>query len=424
MRFLASGLVGVSVVIASVVAVAGGGGCGDRKSGGLPPAEAWKAPAGSGAAAAPQETPDERLARCAATVFVADAVRDGNLPTGILEQLAGVPDPQAIVVLRALQHAAARFPVADQHAGLLAESTFQLVERGETASARPLLERAAGLLGRGIDHEMRASIAAATIARTYGRLGDASAVERLGGTPFTGPFLARGLAEGGHDALADDTYARLMTVGELDPLAAAELPVVDLVRGRLDLARGRIAGRPADWRGVHALILATAAVERAHPEARALVAEAARELDAVSGAGPAMILELAELQHAVGDTTGAAQRRAGLRVALASERDERRAWQALSNLHGLAVRARAADEAGAILADLEARRAPPWMLALTRGQGLVIAGELKAAIEDVERLPVDLSPPRGVVYVEVLLRYFAGPRDPALERWLDEHICR
>ncbi len=423
MRYPASGLVAVSVVIASVAAAAASGGCGDRKSGGLPPAEEWKAPAGSGGASA-APAPDEQLARCAATVFVADAVRDGNLPTGILEQLAGVPDREAIVVLRALQHAAARFPVADQHAGLLAESTFRLVERGETASALPLLERAVGLLGRGTDHEMRASIAAATIARTYGRLGDASAVERLGGTPFAGPFLARGLAEGGHDTLADDVYARLMTVGKLDPLAAAELPVVDLVRGRLDLARARIASRPADWRGVHALILATAAVERDHPEARALVAEAARELDAAPGAGPAMILELSELQHAVGDTTGAAQRRAGLRVALASERDERRAWQALSNLHGLALRAGVADEANAIFADLEARRAPPWMLALTRAQGLVITGELKAAVEDVERMTTDLSPPRGVVYVEVLLRYFAGPRDPALERWLAEHFCR
>ena len=39
-------------------------------------------------------------------------------------------------------------------------------------------------------------------------------------------------------------------------------------------------------------------------------------------------------------------------------------------------------------------------------------------------MTTDLSPPRGVVYVEVLLRYFAGPRDPALERWLAEHFCR
>ncbi|MBZ0236660.1 MAG: hypothetical protein K8M05_30310, partial [Deltaproteobacteria bacterium] len=91
---------------------------------------------------------------------------------------------------------------------------------------------------------------------------------------------------------------------------------------------------------------------------------------------------------------------------------------------GLALRAGAADEAHAVFGDLEARRAPPWMLTLTRAQGQVIAGQLKQAVEEVERQSVDSHPPRGVIYVEVLLRYFAGPRDPDMERWLDEHMCR
>jgi hypothetical protein len=64
------------------------------------------------------------------------------------------------------------------------------------------------------------------------------------------------------------------------------------------------------------------------------------------------------------------------------------------------------------------------MLALTRAQRHVRAGALKQAIEEVERLSADANPPRGVIYVEALVAYFAGPRDPEFDRWLTEHICR
>ena len=92
-------------------------------------------------------------------------------------------------------------------------------------------------------------------------------------------------------------------------------------------------------------------------------------------------------------------------------------------LYVLALRSGAPDEARDLLRELEAAGAVPWMMTLARAEGLARTGELKAAIEDVQRLPVEMLPPSGVIYTIVVMRYLAGARDPELERWLLDHIC-
>jgi hypothetical protein len=73
---------------------------------------------------------------------------------------------------------------------------------------------------------------------------------------------------------------------------------------------------------------------------------------------------------------------------------------------------------------MRALGAVPWQLALARDVGLARTGELQRAVEDVATVPAEQSPPRGVVHLEVLIRYMARPqRDPELERWLIAHIC-
>jgi len=73
---------------------------------------------------------------------------------------------------------------------------------------------------------------------------------------------------------------------------------------------------------------------------------------------------------------------------------------------------------------MKTRGAAPWALTLARDVGLARSGELQRAVEDVALLSADAAPPRGVVHLEVLIRYLARPqRDPALERWLLDHVC-
>jgi hypothetical protein len=133
---------------------------------------------------------------------------------------------------------------------------------------------------------------------------------------------------------------------------------------------------------------------------------------------------MAELAQALGDTAGATTRRARARADLATTKDPRDALAPMHNLYVLAVEAGAADEAAGILADMEARGAAPWALALARDIGLARTGELERAVEDVARLSADAAPPRGVVFLEVVIRYLARPqRDPELERWLLDHLC-
>jgi hypothetical protein len=359
-----------------------------------------------------------------ARTFVDDAARDGNLPTSILEQLDPVPDDRAVVILRALATAAARLPRADQNAMLLAESTLRLVERGVTDSAPAALERVEVLINRPADSEFRPEIAAAAAARAWGRLGDAEAVMRLRDNPTMGPNLARGLAEGGHGALADETLGRVVTLSKVDPIAVGEIAVTELIRGRTEQARKLVAVSAADWRAVYALILATAAVERKHPDARAILADAAAIIDREARVGPNMMGSLSELHHELGDIDGAAKRRARMRADLEHNPDARAVQSGLYELYGLALDAGSADEAAAVFAAMEARGAAPWMLSLARGERLVKAGELQAAVDDVSKLAADAYPPRGVVHLEVLLAYLArSQRDPALEQWLVAHVC-
>jgi hypothetical protein len=406
-----------------------GFGCSDRKSGGLPPATDWQAPVSADAGKpAVVETPTEILARCAARAFVDDAARDGNLPGDIIDDVAVVPDDRAVVLLRALATASSRLPRADQHAVLLAQATLMLAERGVTDTAPAALQRVAVLIDRPADSEFRPEIAAAYAARTWGRLGDADAVKRLGADPRVGPHVARGLAEGGHGDLADQTLGRIVaeTSSTIDPLAAGEIAVTELVRGRADQARTLVAAAPAGSRSVYALLLATAAVERKHPDARAIFDEAAAIIDR-EPPGRYVGLKMAELAQAVGDTAGAAARRGRARAAVDSFRDDRDPFIAASMLYGLhvlALEAGATDEAAAVLAEMETRGAPPWAVTLARGVGLARKGELKRAIEEVAKLPAAQSPPRGVVHLEVLIRHLARPQaDPELERWLTAHIC-
>lgn len=427
MRIAAFGLVAFSVVAAVVSAVIALG-CGDRKSdkGGLPPAADWQAPASQDAAAAvAEESVEETLARCAARSFVDDAARDGNLPADIIDELVDVPDAQrAKVVLHALATAAARLPRADQHAMLLATATQMLVERGDTGTARAALARVETLIDRPRDSEFRPEIAAAAAARAWGRLGDVEAIERLGSDASAAPYLARGLAEGGHDQLADEVLARQATLSKIDPLASSEIAVAELIRGRVERARAIVAGTTADWRSVYAFVLAKAAVERNHPDAATLFADAAAQVDRETPPPPSMMLGMAELAQALGDTADATARRARARVALAATKDPRDGLAAMYNLYVLAVEAAAAAEAAGILGDMTAGGAAPWALTLARDIGLARTGELQAAVEDVARLPADAGPPRGVVHLEVLIRYLARPqRDPALERWLLDHLC-
>lgn len=374
------------------------------------------------------ETPDEQLARCVARSFVDDATRDGNLPGDTVDGVARVPDDRAIVILRALAAASARLPRADQHAMLLAQATRMLVERGVTDTAATALHRVEVLIARPADSELRPDIAGAEAARAWGRLADADAVQRLGADPKVGPHVARGLAEGGHGELADSTLSRLITEtnAQVDPLAAGEIAVIELIRGRTDQARKLVAASSADWRSVYALLLATAAVERKHPDARAIFDEAAAIIDR-SNPLPRMQLQMTELAQALGDTAGAATRRARARDTvrdLQNHPDPFIVPSALMELHVLALEAGATDEAAALLAEMDARGAPPWAIALARGIGLARTGELRRAVEDVAKLPPEQSPPRGVVHLEVLVHYLARPqRDPELERWLIAHIC-
>jgi hypothetical protein len=414
-RFTAIGLVAFSVLA----------GCGDRKrdAGGLPPSEEWKAPPTSDAIPAAVESVEETLARCVARTFVDDAARDGNLPADTIDGLADVPAERAVVVLRALAGASTRLPRADQHAMLLAHATLMLIERGVTDTAPAALRRVEVLIERPADHEFRPEIAAAAAARAWGRLADAAAVTRLGDHPARAPYLARGLAEGGHGALADEVLGRIVTLARVEPFAAAELAITELVRGRVDQARKLVAVAPADWRSVHAVLLATAAVERDHPDARAIFAEAAAIVDR-DAPRPRMAITMAKLAHAVGDLDGAAARRASLRTDLAANPDRGEVLSTLYGVYALAAEAGATDEAGAVLGDMKARGAAPWMLALARGEGLARTGELQRAVEDVARLPADAAPPRGVVHLLVLVRYLARPqRDPAFEQWLLARVC-
>jgi hypothetical protein len=416
---IVAGLVVFSAFVAASVA------CGDKKSGGLPPSDDWKPPATSDAAVAvAPETPDETLARCVARVFVDDAARDGNLPGDTVDSLAAVPDERAIVVLRALASASARLPRADQHAMLLAQATFMLVERGVTDTAPAALRRVDVLIDRPADSQFRPEIAAAYAARTWGRLGDADAVNRLGADPYAAPYLARGLAEGGHEQLSSKVTTALLSLSTIDPIAGSQIAVADLIGGHVADARGMIKYTSAEWRGVYAYELAKAAVERKHPEAAALFAEASALLDR-DRVAPSIALGMAELAQALGDSKDAAVRRAKVRAGITSQRDGGpNLMSALYNLHVLAIDAGGTDEAAAILADMQALGAVPWQLALARGVGLARAGELQRAIEEVAKVPAEQAPPRGVVFLEVLARYMARPqRDPALERWLTTHIC-
>ncbi|MCL4226839.1 MAG: hypothetical protein KJZ91_20470 [Myxococcales bacterium] len=405
--------------------------CGDRRAdggGGLPPAERWQAPAGADTAAAPPaETADERLARCVAEVFVAEAGRDGNLPSDVLRAWPGVADADAITLLRALVAAAGRLAAADQQALLLAEAGLALVERGETQTARAALDRAGALARRdGRDRrETRADLAVAGAARAWGRLGDDAAVRRLAADPEAAPYLARGLVEGGHGERADQVLAGLDASGAIEPFAAGELPIVDLLRGRPERARARLAAAPADWREVFALRLATAAVEHGHADARALVAQAAGLVDG-AGAPPSMELELARLAHLVGDGDGARARRGRIHRALLALPDPDLARVALTRLHAVALDADDRAGAAAAIAALEERGARPWMLAMVRADALARAGELDRALDEVEHLAPSLRPPRGVVYVWLLTRHLArgaGERDAAFARRLAGRAC-
>jgi hypothetical protein len=134
---------------------------------------------------------------------------------------------------------------------------------------------------------------------------------------------------------------------------------------------------------------------------------------------------MAELAQALGDTKDAATRRAKVRATLTvPQGGSRNSMSALYKLHVLAIDAGAADEAAAILADMQALGAVPWQLALARGVGLAHTGELQRAIEEVSKVPLEQAPPRGVVFLDVIVRYMARPqRDPELERWLIAHIC-
>jgi hypothetical protein len=419
---IVAGLVAFSALVAALAASAA---CGDKKSGGLPPSSDWKAPPSSDAAVgAVPETADETLARCAARSFVDDAARDGNLPGDIVDDLAAVPAERAIVVLRALASASARLPRADQHAMLLGQATLMLVERGVTDTAPAALQRVAVLVDRPADSELRPEIAAAYAARAWGRLADADAVKRLSADAVAAPYLARGLAEGGHDQLAGDVLTGMLSLSKIDPIAGSQIAVADLIRGHVADARDIIQYASADLRAVYAFELAKAAVERKHPEAAALFAQAAAIIDRES-APPSVALGMAELAQALGDTKDAAARRAIARRNLTAPGGSARdAVGALYNLYLLAVDAGAADEAAAILADMQSLGAVPWQLALARGVGLARVGELQRAVEDVAALPAEQSPPRGVVHLEVLVRYMARPqRDPELERWLIAHIC-
>jgi hypothetical protein len=420
-RITASGLVVVSALVALVALVALG--CGDKKPrDGLPPSADWQAPAGQDGAVPPVlASPEDRLAGCAASAFVDDAARDGNLPDDVLEDLNAVPDAKAIVLLRALARASSRLPAADQQAMLLASAALHLAQRGETRWRTPV-ERATALLERESTNDMRTQIAAANTARTWGRLGDADAIARLGDDPRLGPHLARGLAEGGHVDRAAQLVARLESSDTTDGFAMAELPITHLVLGRFDVARAAVAASPVDWRAIHALLLARAAVEHRHARARELVADAGRFMDAETTV-PSAEIDLATFELAVGDRDGSAARRARLRTSLAAEPDDDRARMAYYNLHVLAARAGAADEARTLLGDLQSRRAAPWMMTLARSHGLAVSGHPKEAIEEVERLPLDAAPPRGVIDLDALMAYLAGPQDPELERWLTTHIC-
>lgn len=416
MRVLAFGLVAFSAVAV---------GCGDTKRDGLPPAADWQAPATQeAAAAAVPESVEETLARCVARTFVDDAARDGNLPADIIDDLVDVPDARrAGVVLHALASAAARLPRPDQNAMLLATTTLMLVERGDTETARTALQRIEALIDRPADNEFRPEIAGADAARAWGRLGDADAVKRLAADASRAPHLARGLAEGGHAQLADEVLGRIVTLSKIDPLAASEIAVVELIRGRVDQARAIVAHAGADWREVYAFVLVTAAVERKHPDAAILFADAAAIIDRTN-APPSIALGMAEHAHALGDTAGAAARRAKARADLLAEKDRGKAMSVLYKLYVLAVEAGAADEAAGILGDMQARGAAPWALALARGDALARTGELQRAVEVVATVPADQAPPTGVVHLQVLIRHLARPqRDPAMEQWLVEHLC-
>jgi hypothetical protein len=315
-------------------------------------------------------------------------------------------------------------PRADQHAMLLAQTTLMLVERGVTDTAPTALKRVEALVARPADSEFRPEIAAAYAARAWGRLGEADAVKRLGADGSAAPYLARGLAEGGHDQLASEVLTGMLSLSKIDPIAGSQIAVAELVRGHLADARGMITYASADWRAVYAYELAKAAVERKHPEAAALFAEAAAIIDRES-APPSLALGMAELAQALGDTKDAATRRAKVRVDLTSLPGRGpNSMSALYNLHVLAVDAGAADEAAVILGDMQTLGAVPWQLALARGVGLARTGELQRAVEEVAKVPAEQSPPRGVVHLEVLVGYMARPqRDPELERWLTTHIC-
>lgn len=422
MRIAASGLVVVSALSLSLP-FALGCGCGDKKREGLPPAADWQPPPGSGAAGpVAVEMPEEILARCAARAFVDDAARDGNMPEDVLDDLASVPDAGAVVLLRALAAAAARLPNAEQQAMLLGGVGLRLAQRGDVEGARTPLRRALALLDRPATNDMQRQLASMSVARAGGRLADPDAMARFGGDPTLAPYLARGLAEAGHAELADQTLARIATFDRLDPFGAAEIAITLLARGRFDEARARAAAAPVDQRVLGSLLLATAAVDARHPQARALVDDAARLMDADETV-PSAEIDLARIQLAVGDAPGSAARRVRLRTAIAAEPDADRARMTLYNLHVLATRAGAADEAAALLGDLEARSAAPWMLALARGQSLAVTGKVKEAIAEVERIPADGAPPRGVIFVDALASYLAAARDPELERWLTAHIC-
>ncbi|MBE7449957.1 MAG: hypothetical protein HS111_13970 [Kofleriaceae bacterium] len=404
--------------------------CGDRRAdggGGLPPAERWQAPAGADTAAAPPaETADERLARCVAEVFVAEAGRDGNLPSDVLRAWPGVADADAITLLRALVAAAGRLAAADQQALLLAEAGLALGRaRRDPDRARPRPRRALARRDGRDRRETRADLRSPALrgpGAGWATTRRCAAWRRI---PRPRRTWRAAWSRAATASAPTRSLAGLDASGAIEPFAAGELPIVDLLRGRPERARARLAAAPADWREVFALRLATAAVERGHrrrprPGRAGGRPRRRRRRAAQHGA------ELARLAHLVGDGDGARARRGRIHRALLALPDPDLARVALTRLHAVALDADDRAGAAAAIAALEERGARPWMLAMVRADALARAGELDRALDEVEHLAPSLRPPRGVVYVWLLTRHLArgaGERDAAFARRLAGRAC-